>query len=1104
MTGSGGFSTDAGRPEELLPLIDTTCRKPQQIELHSIGQIHRYSALVTENSPSGHLILLQNSGPGPGFDMAYEEADYLQNAVKDAIPDVIILKDPEGRWIRHNRAAEELREYSPFFEASRPFLSPDCRNSDIEAWSSDSFVRLDEKLPDGRIFDVTKTAIRKPDGSPHSLLVFARDVTESRHREIRLQALNSMIGTLKTIDRLIIGCLKPDSLVQGVVTTLAESMLFRSCAALTAPFESYPEYFFKAPESNSVSEESFRQLDKVSWGDPVIEGEDLQKILPELKDDIRWAAARISHSDKLFGYLIAGVNQGFEELSQSSLGSVLGDITDDLAYALQGMELNAVQKRSASQVLETRNMLDSFLENFPGPAFIRDSSSRYLKMNRGLMSLFGGDQFQMRDPSEIYPGDILSVLLERDQEVLDRGYLRRERVIQLPDRGDRTFEVHYFRIDRADGDPLIGGIALDLTERIEADNALLKSEERYRTIYENTGTAIAIIDPQGIIASVNANAEELSGYSKEEVSGIMQWTDFVHPEDRKRVAENRRKRLDSVENTHSDYEFRLLRKDGAVRHVRVRTGTIPNSNGTGVLSLSDVTALIDYQKQLNLSLEKTQAILNAIPDLMFVLTRDGHYRDFYANDENMLALPPDELAGKGITDIGLEEKTAVDIVQAISETLDTGVIGSVEYDLELPDGHHYYEAGMSPFESDSVLVLCRDVTARKNAEREQKKLEAQVRHVQKLESLGLLAGGIAHDFNNILMAITGNIYLAKKSIEEDSSPDEYLDAVEKAAGRASDLAGQMLAYSGRGEFRISPLNLNAVAEEISGILNATVSKKAEVSYQLDPELPLILADNTQVRQVIMNLITNASEALEGKPGRLIISTGVLFCDEVYIQTLNRTEELKPGHYAWIQIDDSGKGMDQSVMDRIFDPFFTTKFTGRGLGLSAVLGIMSSHGGALRIESVLEEGSSFRALFPVTEHIGDQAVETMKEADWQASGTVLFVDDEPVIRSVARTILGSMGFSVITAVDGLDGLNSFRDSHPGISLVILDLTMPNMDGDEVFREIREISGTIPVLISSGYNENEILSRFSGCPPDGFLKKPYTAKELKNKIGSILHL
>lgn len=1022
---------------------------------------------------------------GGSSDTAFKDR-YVQGIIKDAIPDAMILKAPDGSWLEWNRAAEELRLTSSIFSESNPVLSPECTDSDREALASDSFIRNDETLPDGRIFNVTKTPIRNPDGSPHGILVLARDVTEARGREIRLGSLNRLVRTLKDIDRMIIGCRTPDALLQGVVATLVESGFLRNCAAFTVATDAFAPVFRKAPLDCPAKTRFLSALDRHGWQGSILQGEQLSRAVPEIQSG-DWAALRIFHEGRLFGYLLAEISGDVPFPSDQPLTGMLEDIAGDLGYALQGMLMEWERRRSEAQVLRTRDMLDSFLENFPGPAFIRDSNSVYLKTNREFLKTSGFEDWRGRSPEDIYPEDICAALRRRDGEVLEKGYLSRRRTIPIEGLGQRTLEVHYFRIDQGGGEPLIGGIGLDITDRLEAETALKTSEEKYRAIYENTGTAMVILNPAGIISEVNDNVELLTGYTREETVERMGWAQFVHPDDLEMVAEQRRQRLEGSEDRHLEYEFRLVRKDGSHRNVRMRTGTIPESGGAGVLSLSDITSLIEYQKQLNMSLEKTQALLQAIPDLMFVLSRDGVYIDFHARNRDQLAFPADELQGRNIGEIGLPEEAAREVLTALAKTLDTGSVQTLEYELDLPDGHHFYEAGLSPFEEDSVLVLCRDVTARKIAEAEQRKLESQIRHVQKLESLGVLAGGIAHDFNNILMAITGNVYLARRASESGDSPMVNLEAVEKAAGRAADLAGQMLAYSGRGEFKILPLSLNDVVREMTDMFKAAVSKKAEIVYCLDPDLPHILADGTQVRQVVMNLITNASEAIEQNRGRITISTGVMHCDREYIRDLSRTEDIREGNYAWIEVEDTGKGMTKDILARIFDPFFTTKFTGRGLGLSAVLGIMSSHAGAMKILTEPGSGSSFRALFPLAPSGGGIPIEPEEfTQEWTASGKVLLVDDEPLILSVGKAMLEAMGFSVITGKDGSDGLNRFMGSSGGISLVILDLTMPNMDGDEVFREIRKLDPDVPVLISSGYNENEILTRFADSPPDGFLK------------------
>ncbi len=798
-----------------------------------------------------------------------------------------------------------------------------------------------------------------------------------------------------------------------------------------------------------------------------------------------------------YGSVFVTPLKSLTEENIQELDGIVSEMSKDTGYAIH-------QILQASIAEKTNKMLDAFLENIPGIAFIRDSKSRYIKMNKFFIDSYGSADWFRKYPKDIYVTHQMEELIQRDQTILEEGYVRRTR--DFPDNfgNKHFFDGHYFKIQIDDDEPFIGGIGLEITDKIQAEKALSESEERYRTIYESTVTAMALLGPDGIVVSANSNVVELTGYSLNEIIGKMSWVNFVYPEDLQSVAEQRKKRLTVDSSRHQEYEFRLIRKDGSIRNIRMRTGTIPDSEGMGVISLSDITSLIDYQKQLNNSLSKTQAILEAIPDLMFVLSRDGKYIDFHSGNTNQLFFSPDEMKDKGIFDIGLPGTTVDFLLKQIHATLETGMVHNVEYSLNLPDGEHNYEAGMSPFENDTVLVLCRDVSLRKKAEAEQIKLQAQVQHVQKLESLGVLAGGIAHDFNNILMAISGNAQLAIYENQVHGDVSQYLEAIEVATSRAADLAGQMLAYSGRGEFTIVPLDLNSVVDEISDMLRVTVSKKAIMNINLQTDIPMILADSTQAGQVFMNLITNASEALDDSSGTIDVSTGVVYCDNEYVNSLDRMSKLEEGSYVFMEVKDSGSGMSDEVRKNIFNPFFTTKFTGRGLGLSAVLGIMRDHKGALEIQTELGKGSTFRALFPVVEGESSAVPElfTIKVDSSKSQGTVMFVDDEPLVRAVVETMLEQFGFSVIIAVDGNDCLEKFKENITDIDLILLDITMPGMDGDEAFAEMKKYDIDIPVIISSGYSEHEILGKFPNEYPEGFLQKPYTAEELHSKIKTIL--
>ncbi len=392
------------------------------------------------------------------------------------------------------------------------------------------------------------------------------------------------------------------------------------------------------------------------------------------------------------------------------------------------------------------------------------------------------------------------------------------------------------------------------------------------------------------------------------------------------------------------------------------------------------------------------------------------------------------------------------------------------------------------------------VVNRKRGEEERRKLEQQLLHAQKLESLGVLAGGIAHDFNNILTAIIGNADLALMRVKPESPAVDNLQRIGKAASRAADLARQMLAYSGKGKFMVGQLDLNSLLEEMLHILQVSISKKAELRLNLTRPLPAVEADVAQMHQIIMNLVINASEALGDENGVIAVTTGQLACDQDYLKNDWLTDTPQGGQYVYLEISDDGCGMDKDTLARLFDPFFTTKFTGRGLGMAAVQGIVRGHRGAIKVDSQPGRGTTFRVLLPASNGQPEIRPERSEKEGWRGDGTVLLVDDEESVRSTACQMLQELGFATITASDGREALEVFR-SNPGVDFVILDLTMPQMDGGQCFLELRRIKPDLQVIISSGYNEQEVTQKFAGAGLAGFIQKPYTLSALKEVISSL---
>lgn len=395
-----------------------------------------------------------------------------------------------------------------------------------------------------------------------------------------------------------------------------------------------------------------------------------------------------------------------------------------------------------------------------------------------------------------------------------------------------------------------------------------------------------------------------------------------------------------------------------------------------------------------------------------------------------------------------------------------------------------------------------DVSELKAEEEKRRKLEQQMLHVQKLESLGVLAGGIAHDFNNILLSITGNASLALKRVSSGSPAEHHLRQIESAADKAADLARQMLAYSGKGRFVVEPVDLNQLVEEMTSMLEVSISKKAILRYHLTRPLPAIEADPTQIRQIVMNLTINASEAIGEKSGVISVFTGCMACDRKYLAETWLDKDLVEGLYVFLEVADTGCGMDRETIERIFEPFFTTKFTGRGLGMAAILGIVRGHKGAIKVYSEPGKGSTFKVLIPAGTRPPEIYNVSPEQDSWQGAGTILLVDDEETIRAIGSDMLRELGFDVVCAEDGEKALEIFRHKRDEISLVLLDLTMPHMSGDETFRELRRIDAQVRVVMSSGFSEQEVTQKFLGKGLSDFIQKPYTLQSLKEKLRRIL--
>ncbi len=475
---------------------------------------------------------------------------------------------------------------------------------------------------------------------------------------------------------------------------------------------------------------------------------------------------------------------------------------------------------------------------------------------------------------------------------------------------------------------------------------------------------------------------------------------------------------------------------------------------------------------------------------------DEDERFLYANraGHEIFGVPPGALVGHTLKEFTDPVNFAA--VKQQTALRKSGVLSTYRLEIQRLDGVRRTIMITSTPKTDAsgrflaALGVFRDVTEELEDEERQRRLEERMLQAQKLESLGVLAGGIAHDFNNIMAVILGNASYALGELSPEHPLFSCIDEIQQAGRRAAELTKQMLAYAGRGRFQLQPVQLSQAVSSLSRLLAASISKKCSLRFQLADELPLIEADADQISQVILNLAVNAGEAIGEATGVIELRTSLLSCGRAVLADAFLAEELSAGEYVALQISDDGHGITPEVRRRIFDPFFSTKFTGRGLGLPAVLGIIRAHRGAIKVDSQPGVGTTVTVLFPPASKLAAE----LEPGGEPSRGTVLVIDDEAGVRSMLQRILSRQGYRLLLAGDGAQGVALYREHAEEIALVLLDLAMPEMSGPQVFEELRRLSPTVRVLLTSGYDERDARRRFKLAEGASFLQKPYSRETL----------
>jgi two-component system cell cycle sensor histidine kinase/response regulator CckA len=677
---------------------------------------------------------------------------------------------------------------------------------------------------------------------------------------------------------------------------------------------------------------------------------------------------------------------------------------------------------------------------------------------------------------------------------------------------------------------------------------LIPDQKQYEFLAE-APVACHEINLAGEIVFANDTECKLLGLQREQLIGRPVW-DFVAPEERDRSREAVCKKM-SGERALRHFERDFVRPDGERLVLEIHERHIRDED-LHIVGIRSFLVDITQRKRIEIALGESEKLYRHLvehaSDIIYRADIQGRFRVFNSMACKLLGYTPEELIGRPYLDLirpdfrgRVRRFYRKQLTRRLSHTY-------LEFPALAKDGREvWFGQNVEIIEEDSKVVgfqaITRDITpqfrsrellegvreelekrvSERTAELEsanellrleiserqkettaRQQLEAQMQHTQRLESLGILAGGIAHDFNNILAVIMGFASLALGELSTNSEARTSIEQVMSAATSAAQLTQQMLAYSGRGKFLIAPLDLSHLIEHVSRLIATVISKKATLLLDLDPHLPPIDGDSAQLQQLLINLLTNASDAIGDRPGTIRLTTGTQFCGDGEMPSASTGRTLPAGSYVFVEVADTGCGMEENTVARMFDPFFTTKFTGRGLGLAAVHGIVRGHNGTLQVRSEPEAGTVFRVIFPaLTRAIEVCPTPEMELGEtWRFEGTVLVVDDEPNIRALVATMLQRVGATVLAAVDGYDALRQFADHAGEIRAVLLDLTMPGLDGGEVFQRITASDPGVKVILCSGYDEQDVSSRCGPVAPAAFLRKPFTVSDLVRSFRTVI--
>lgn len=758
----------------------------------------------------------------------------------------------------------------------------------------------------------------------------------------------------------------------------------------------------------------------------------------------------------------------------------------------QAERLRELERLAARNTAILKNAMDGF--------FVLGSDYRFLEVNAAFCRMTGYSEAELRG-MKMTDLEVSAPLSEFGDTPYWRTGLHHFATAH------RHKDGHLIRLEscvivlRDGSTKMLVGFTRDVTERFRAEDALRKSELRYRSLVETSRDLIWSTDLAGRLTFVNSAARTIYGYEPEEMRG-RRVTRFAAPQHARGFRAQLRRIRQGPDRLR--FETEHLRKDGrpvqlsvAVSPVYDDAGTLAGYTGTA----TDISAQKKVEEHLRRANMRFEALVAGMPLGYIVWSNDFRVLEWNPAAAAVFGYDAGEATGRPATELIVPPESHREFDQMCRSLLGGSACQGTVLVNQRAGGERircewYNTVLPDPVGGvQGIVTMVRDVS-------ERERLESQLRQSQKLESLGVLAGGVAHDFNNLLVGILGNASLALEQMPPNSTVRPLLERVISAGRRATDLTQRMLAYAGRATCDVQVMDLNAVVEELAGFATAAIPKAVKLIVETNPDLPLIEADSGQMQQVIMNLLINAAEAIGDCAGEVRVATWAEELNAARIAAEFSQHRLVPGTYVILEVRDSGCGMTPEVLSRAFEPFFTTKFAGRGLGLSAILGIVRAHRGGIQCTSQMGAGTVFQVLLPAVTTKARPHAPSERGVVLPRGATVLVIDDEDDVRDVVDAVLSMRGIRVLTAEDGPRGLALFRANADAVDAVLLDINMPGMSGEAVFRELRAIRPNVRVILSTGYSEQEAASQFAAAELAGFVHKPYTATTLVEKIGAAL--